>query len=381
MGGRGSGKTRAGAEWVRFQALLGKARRIALVGPTLSDVREVMIDGPSGLRTICHRGHMPLPTYSPSRRRLEFASGAVAYAFSAEDPDSLRGPQFDAAWCDELAAWKNGEAVWDMLQMGLRLGDNPRCVATTTPRPWPLIKRLVADARTTVSHSTTLDNSENLSAAFIDEVTRLYSGTHLGRQELEGELVEDVKGALWTRSLLEKTRLAEPPPLDHIVVSVDPPASSGKRADACGIIAAGAGWQGGERRGYVLSDASGGGLSPLDWAGRAVSLAEWVGASDIIVEANQGGEMTRHALLTAGCRTPIRLVHAAVNKRARATPVAALYEAGRVSHVGGFPALEDEMCSFGAAGFTGSPDRLDAAVWALWSLLLDGKDPARVRRV
>lgn len=385
MGGRGAGKTRAGAEWLRYSVLHGGCRRAALVGPTLADVREVMIEGPSGLRAIAPESEEP-PRYEVSRRRLVWENGAEAHVFSAEDADSLRGPQFDVAWCDEVAAWPKGEAVWDMLQMALRLGDMPRAMVTTTPRPVALVKRLVADPASVVTRARTADNAANLAPGFVASVEATYGGTRLGRQELDGELIEDLRGALWTRSMIEGGRIGAPPELDDVVVAVDPPATSGPRADACGIVAVGvtsafAGDTGGKAHAFVLADVSAKGLSPLEWAERASALAARVGAGSIVAESNQGGEMVRHALETAGCAVPVRLVHAKAGKRARAMPVAALYEAGRVAHVGVFREFEDEMCSFGGEGFTGSPDRVDALVWGLWALMLDRRAEPRVREV
>lgn len=381
MGGRGAGKTRAGAEWLRYAVRYGGCRRAALVGPTLGDVREVMIEGPSGLRAIAPEVEDP-PRYEVSRRRLVWDNGAEAYAFSAEDADSLRGPQFDVAWCDEVAAWPKGEAVWDMLQMALRLGTAPRAMVTTTPRPLPLVKRLVGDAETVVTRAATADNAANLAQGFLASVERAYGGTRLGRQELGGELIEDMEGALWTRSIIERSRATAVPEMDDIVVAVDPPASSGPRADACGIVGVGVCDEHGDaRQAVVLADASEQGLSPLDWAGRASALAARIGAGSIVAEANQGGEMVRHALETAGCNVPVRLVHASAGKRARAQPVAMLYEAGRVRHASVFRALEDEMCSFGAEGVSGSPDRVDALVWGVWALMLDRRGAPRVRGV
>lgn len=382
LGGRGAGKTRAGAEWLRFAMLHGGYKRAALVGPTLGDVREVMIEGISGLKAICPRGEAP-PLYEVSRRRLLWPNGAEAHVFSAEDADSLRGPQFDVAWCDEAAAWPKGKEVWDMLQMGLRLGGDPRAIVTTTPRPTPLIKHLLADAETVLTQASTRDNRANLAAGFLASVERAYGGTRLGRQELGGELIEDFEGALWTRSTIEAARIHDVPELEEVVVAVDPPVALGQRADACGIVAVGVTPSMGEAggMGIVLADASARGLSPLDWASRAAGLAEKVGAGRIIAEANQGGEMVRHALQTAGTRAVVQLVHAKVGKRARAAPVSALYEAGRVRHAGVFNDLEDEMCSFGADGFAASPDRVDALVWGLWALMLARPGVPRVRGV
>ena len=374
MGGRGAGKTRAGAEFVRFAALFEGARRIALVGPTFADVRNVMVEGESGLLNLEYGVR---PVWQPSRGRLEFSNGAEAFAFSAEDPDSLRGPQFDLAWCDEIGVWPRGNDVWDMLQLGLRLGDNPRCVATTTPRPVPLIKRLVADRSVRLTRSTTEENAENLSSAFLAHVQQSYGGTKLGRQELGGELIDEVEGALWTRSLIDRCRrrVSEALDLERVVVAVDPPASKGPSADACGIIAAGVSGA----RAFVIADVTVRGASPAEWARRAADLAAQLRASEIIVEANQGGEMARYAIEVAGTDVPVRLVRAIKDKRARAVPIAALYEAGQVSHAGLFPELEDEMCAFGGSGFSGSPDRLDAMVWAIWALLIDGRAEGRVR--
>ena len=381
LGGRGAGKTRAGAEWTRFSVLAGGCERVALVGPTLGDVREVMIEGPSGLRAIEPIGR-ERPVYHVSRRRLEWPNGAIASVFSAEDADSLRGPQFDAAWCDEVAAWPDSEAVWDTLQMGLRLGDAPRCVATTTPRPTPLIRRLV-NGEATVSRGRTSDNAANLSAGFLAHVERQYGGTVLARQELDGELIEDVQGALWTRSMIEAARVVQAPDrLDDLVVAIDPPATSHDHADTCGIIAVGlAEVPGYGRKCYVLADASVQGLRPLDWGARVSALAARLGASRVVAEANQGGEMIAAVLESAGCAVPVRLVHARLGKRARAMPVAALYGRGEVAHVGRYEALEDEMCRFGTQGFAGSPDRVDALVWAVSALLLERSGTPRVRRI
>lgn len=382
MGGRGAGKTRAGAEWLRFAMLYGGCGRAALVGPTLGDVREVMIEGVSGLKAISPPGEEP-PHYEVSRRRLVWSNGAEAHVFSAEDADSLRGPQFDVAWCDEAAAWSKGQEVWDMLQMGLRLGDDPRAIVTTTPRPTPLLKQLLADRDTALTRASTRENRANLAPGFLARVERDYGGTRLGRQELGGELIEDLEGALWTRRMIEEARIRDVPELEDVVVAVDPPVTLGPKADACGIVAIGVTPARGHAgpMGVVLADASARGLSPLDWASRAAALADQVGAGCIIAEANQGGEMVRHALQTAGTRAAVQLVHAKTGKRARAAPVSALYEAGRVRHAGVFCALEDEMCSFGADGFAASPDRVDALVWGLWASMLARPGAPRVRGV
>ncbi len=381
MGGRGAGKTRAGAEWTRFAARFGGYARIALVGPTLGDVREVMIEGASGLRSI-EPWSRERPYFNVSRRRLEWPNGAVAHAFSAEDPDSLRGPQFDAAWCDEIGVWVKGDTVWSNLQLGLRLGADPRCVVTTTPRPVPLVRKLI-EGETVLTQGCTRDNVKNLAPGFVEAMEAAYSGTPLGRQELRGELVEDLVGALWMRSDIDRTRVHRiPEKMEDIIVAIDPPASAHSGSDACGIIVAGktqaAGF--GERC-FVLADGTVQGEKPSDWAARALSLAKEAGASGIVAEANQGGEMVRTVLESVDCSVPIQLVHARLGKRGRAAPVAALYARGKVSHFNTLSALEDEMCRFGAEGFVGSPDRVDALVWAVTTLMLNGQGAPRIRAI
>jgi phage terminase large subunit-like protein len=382
MAGRGAGKTLAGAQWVRGLALgrppfaAAPAGRIALVGETLADVREVMVEGPSGLIA----AHLPgeRPAWMPSRRRLEWHTGAVALAFSSEDPESLRGPQFDAAWCDELAKWAHAEATWDMLQFGLRLGARPHQAVTTTPRPIPLVRRLVGEPGTRVSRAATRDNRRWLARAFLAAVVARYDGTRLGRQELDAELIDDRPDALWRRDAIESARAAAAPELGRVVVAVDPPASSGAGSDACGIVAAGLGADG---LGYVLADATASGLTPAAWARRACDLYHRLGADRLVAEVNQGGEMVAAVIREADRTVAVRMVRASRGKWLRAEPVAALYEQGRVRHVGGFAALEDEMCDFGLGGLSSgrSPDRLDALVWALTALMLERGAAARVR--
>lgn len=381
MGGRGAGKTRAGAEWARFAALFGGYGQIALVGPTLGDVREVMIEGPSGLCQI-EPWDSDRPFFNVSRRRLEWPNGAVGLVFSAEDPDSLRGPQFHGAWCDEIGAWAKGEAVWNNLQLGLRLGRDPRCVATTTPRPVPLVQRL-AGGEAVLTRASTRDNEAHLAPGFVAAMEASFAGTVLGLQELDGELVDDLVGALWHRSDIERFRIWQPPDrFEDIIVAVDPPASAHAGADACGIIVAGlARADGFGPRCFVLVDGTIQGAKPSDWAGRALSLAIEAGASQIVAEANQGGEMVRTVLESVGCELPIQLVHARLGKRARAAPIAALYVKGAVVHVGVLKDLEDEMCRFGADGFVGSPDRVDALVWAISALMLKKGGVPRIRQL
>lgn len=381
LGGRGAGKTRAGAEWVR--ALAGaprgeneKMRRIALIGETEHDVREVMIEGVSGLLAVHARDARP--QYLPSRRRVEWKNGAVAQAFSAEDPESLRGPQFSAAWADELAKWRHAEATFDMLQFGLRLGERPRQAITTTPRPIPLLKRLIADPATALTRAATRDNAYNLAPAFLDSVVARYAGTRLGRQELDGEIIEERADALWSRALIERCRADAPPGLQRIVVAVDPPVSAGRGADACGLVAAG---RAGDGTVYVIADETASGLSPAAWAAKAIALWRRLDADALVVEVNQGGDMVRAVIAEADAFVPVIAVRASRGKWLRAEPVSALYEQGRVKHAGMFPALEDEMCDFGLDGLSAgrSPDRLDALVWAVTALSFGAKDGPRVR--
>ena len=384
IGGRGSGKTRLGAEWVRALAQGDPAftdepvGRIALVGETHYDVREVMIEGPSGLLAL--PGYRRArPVWQPSLRRVRFDNGAVALAFSAEEPDSLRGPQFGAAWSDEAAKWRRAETAWDMIQFGLRLGRRPRGLVTTTPRPVPLIRRLLADPRTVVTRARTSDNARNLAPGFLDAVVGRYAGTGLGRQELDGELVEDRPGALWSRAALDAGRLDAAPDLARVVVAVDPPASSRAGADACGIVAAG---RLGETA-YVLADATLARASPQGWASAALALYHRLGADALVVEVNQGGEMAAAVLAECDPGVPVTPVRATRGKYLRAEPVSVLYAQGRVRHVGALPALEDELCDFGPAGLSSgaSPDRLDALVWALTDLMLSPRAEPRVRRL
>lgn len=381
LGGRGAGKTRLGAEWVNglvrgFSPFaLKRHDRIALVGETLSDVREVMIEGPSGIVSMSRRDR---PRFEPSRRRLVWDNGAVAQIFSSEDPDSLRGPQFAAAWCDEAAKWKHAEACFDMLQFGLRLGENPRQLVTTTPKPTRLIKRLLADPSVGVTRMGTRENAANLAPGFVKAIEGRYAGTRLARQELDGELVEDREDALWSRRLLEDAVVGVLPEIGRIVVAVDPPASSGKTSDACGIVAAGLAADGGV---IVLADATIQGAKPQGWAKAAVDLYHGLKADCLVAEVNQGGDMVAAIIRTVDPAVPVKPVHARRGKWLRAEPVAALYEQGRVRHAHRFPELEDQMCDFGPGGLSGgrSPDRLDALVWAVNELLRHGQPSPRVR--
>ena len=382
LGGRGAGKTRAGAEWVRAQALglspmaARPAGRIALIGQTMADARAVMVEGVSGLLAVHSDGERPI--FEPSRRRLVWKNGCIAQIFSAEQPDGLRGPQFEVAWCDELAKWRNGEATWDMLQFALRLGQNPRQVVTTTPRVVPLVKRLMAQEHTVVSRAATRDNAGHLAPGFLETVVARYAGTRLGRQELDGELIEDDANALFQRRLIEKTRISRIPRLVRIVVAVDPPMTSGADADACGIICVG---RGGDNRAYVLADATVERASPMRWARAAAALYHEFCADRMVAEVNQGGELVAALMREVDAGIPIKPIRASRAKHVRAEPVAALYEQGRVSHVGVFPELEDEMCAFDSilAARGRSPDRVDALVWGLSELMFSS--PPRAPKV
>ncbi|WP_407664527.1 DNA-packaging protein [Microvirga pudoricolor] len=381
LGGRGAGKTRTGAEWVRGLALglpgfaTSALGRIALVGETFADARNVMVEGPAGILSVHARRERPV--WSPTLRKLEWPNGAVAQVFSAEDPDSLRGPQFEAAWSDELAKWRHPDETWDMLQFGLRLGAHPRQLVTTTPRPIALIRRFLVDPHVAVSRLRTADNADNLAPAFLETVVGRYAGTRLGRQELDGEIIEDRPDALWRRDLIEAARVAAAPDLARIVVAVDPPATSSKRADACGIVAAGLDETG---MAYVLEDSSASGLKPPEWAARAVALYRRLQADALLVETNQGGEMATAVLREVDPTVPVTGVRATRGKYLRAEPVSVLYAQGRVRHVGALPELEDELCDFGPSGLASgrSPDRLDALVWALTELMLRRDEP-RIR--
>ena len=377
MGGRGSGKTRAGAEWVHALATTrigGSPRRIALVAETLGDAREVMIDGISGICRIARRNR---PDFEASRRRLVWPNGTIAQIFSSEDPESLRGPQFDFAWCDELGKWKHAQETFDMLQFALRLGDHPQVLVTTTPRPLPLLKALIADPATRTRQIRTTDNARNLAPGFLDAMAKRYGGTRLGRQELDGEMIADREDALWSRSLIEALKLRDAGPLSRIVVAVDPPAAAGAQS-CCGIVVAGLDRQG---RGVVLADCSIEGASPAGWAQAVVRAYRRFDADRIVAEVNQGGDMVAAVLKGIDAQLPVTSVRASRGKWLRAEPVAALYEQSRVVHAGSFPALEDQMCDFGPDGLSSgrSPDRLDALVWALTALMLDGHAEPRVR--
>ena len=382
MGGRGAGKPRAGAEWVRAEVEgarptdPGRSRRVALVGETVDQVREVMIFGDSGILACSPPDRRP--EWEAGRKRLVWPNGAVAQVFSAHEPESLRGPQFDAAWVDELAKWKKAGEAWDMLQFALRLGELPRQVVTTTPKNVGVLKAILQNPSTVVTHAPTEANRAYLAASFLQEVRARYQGQRLGRQELDGELIEDVDGALWPLAALEAAQVATVPKLDRIVVAVDPPVTGGSKADACGIVVAGVVMQGPPQdwRVYVLEDASVEGASPAQWAHAAVAAMHRHGADRLVAEVNQGGDLVERVIRQVDALVPFRAVRATRGKAARAEPVAALYEQGRVKHVRGLGALEEQMGRMSVRGYqgTGSPDRVDALVWALTDLMID---PAR----
>ncbi|MFZ5750256.1 MAG: DNA-packaging protein [Pseudomonadota bacterium] len=383
MGGRGAGKTRAGAEWVRAEVEgarpgdPGRARRVALVGETIEQVREVMVFGESGILACSPPDRRP--DWEATRKRLVWPNGAVAQVFSAHEPESLRGPQFDAAWVDELAKWKRAEEAWDMLQFALRLGPHPRQVVTTTPRSVGVLKAILRNPSTVITHAPTEANKAYLAASFLAEVQARYAGTRLGRQELEGVLLEDAEGALWTTAMIEASRRPPPEAFSRVVVAVDPPASGHNRSDACGIIVAGVVSEGppSEWRAWVIEDASVQGASPEGWARAAIEAMRRHGAQRLVAEVNQGGDMVGAVLRQIDPLVPYRPLRAGVGKALRAEPVAALYEQGRVHHARGLGPLEDQMCRMTVRGFAGpgSPDRVDALVWALTELMVG---PARL---
>ncbi|HRO11722.1 MAG TPA: terminase family protein [Amaricoccus sp.] len=379
LGGRGAGKTRAGAEWVRAQVEgakpgdPGACSRVALVGETLDQAREVMVFGSSGLLAASPPDRRP--EWQASRRRLVWPNGAVAETYSARDPESLRGPQFDAAWCDEVGKWSRAEEAWDQLQFALRLGARPRAVVTTTPRRNPMLLKLIEAADTVVTRAPTEANRMHLAPGFVERLAARHAGTRLGRQELEGEFVLDIEGALWTWETIEAARRPVAGEPDRIVVAVDPPVTSGEGADECGIVVAGVVRDGPLNAwvGEVIADASLRGASPQRWAERAVALYHAHRADRLVAEVNQGGQMIETLVRQIDPMVSFRAVVATRGKGLRAEPVAALYEQGRIRHARVFPELEAQMAAMTVGGYAGrgSPDRLDALVWAITELMLD----------
>lgn len=378
MGGRGAGKTRAGAEWVRSQVEgarpldPGKKKRLALVGETFDQVRDVMIQGESGILACSPPDRRP--RWKATERKLIWDNGAEAQVFSAHDPEGLRGPQFDAAWVDELAKWKKARETWDMLQFALRLGELPQVCVTTTPRNVGVLKELLSLPSTVVSRAPTEANRANLADSFLEEVRHRYAGTRLGRQELDGVLLADAEGALWNTEMMQAARIDSPPAADRVVVALDPAVSSGTGADECGIVVVGAQTQGPPQdwRACVLADRTVQGVGPSGWARAAIAAMDEFGAERLVAEVNQGGKLVEEVLRQVDPLVPFKAVHASRGKVARAEPVAALYEQGRVRHVRGLTDLEEQMCLMTPRGFEGqgSPDRVDALVWALHDLMI-----------
>jgi len=379
LGGRGAGKTRAGAEWVRAQVEgarpldRGRCQRLAIVGETLDQAREVMVFGESGILACSPPDRRP--DWIASRRLLQWPNGAEAQIFSAHDPEALRGPQFDGAWVDELAKWPKAQDTWDMLQFGLRLGELPQVCVTTTPRNVPVLKDLLGRDSTVITHAATEANRANLAPSFLAEVQARYAGTRLGRQELAGELLEEAEGALWTAHGLEALRVDLVPDLDRIVVAVDPAVTANEGSDTCGIVVAGVSTKGpvNEWRAFVLEDASLPAASPTAWARQALLMMEKWGADRMVAEVNQGGDLVEAVIRQLSPMVPLTKCHASRGKVARAEPVAALYEQGRILHTRDLGPLEDQMCAMTAEGYRGkgSPDRVDALVWAMTELMLN----------
>ncbi len=369
--GRGFGKTRTGAEAIREMVTEGY-KRIHLVGSTAGDVRDVMIQGESGIMGCFPPAQRPL--YEPSKRLITFHTGAVAIAFSADEPERLRGPQCDAFWADELASWRFGQDAWDNLMFGFRLGDNPKGIITTTPKPIQLLKDIIADPHTLVTRASSYDNRANLAPAFFDAIIRKYEGTRLGRQELEAELLEDVPGALWNRAMIDRTRIKlsdiKWDLMVRIVVAIDPAVTAGENSDSTGIIVAGL-----TDTGHVIViDDLTCKASPLEWASVATAAYSRYKVDRIIGEVNNGGDLVEANIRAVAPNVSYRSVRASRGKMVRAEPVAALYEQRRVHHVGAFPNLEDEMCSYVPGNNMKSPDRMDAMVWAVTDLVVDPEE-------
>ena len=372
LAGRGFGKTRTGAEWIRERVESGLSKRIALIGKTPADVRDVMIEGESGLLNISPPYNMP--TYEPSKRRLTWDNGAIAQTFSSYEPDLLRGSQFDTAWADEMASWEYPEETWDNLMFALRLGEKPQVCVTTTPRPLQLLINL-RDAKTTVlTKGTSYDNRENLNQQFFDSILSKYKNTRLGMQEIYAEILEESDNAMWKREWLDEGRLeVGPGDLERVVVAIDPAVTSKKTSDETGIIVAG---KDSEGKFYVLNDSSAR-YTPSAWSEKAIMLFNQYQCDKIIAEVNNGGQLVEHTLRTQSENVPYKSVHASRGKRTRAEPIASLYEQGKVHHVGNLERLENQLCNWEANSGDPSPDRLDALVWALSELSGSGNPSIR----
>ncbi len=367
MCGRGFGKTRTGAETVRQWVKEGH-NYVNLIGATADDARDVMVQGESGILAICPKWERP--EYKASQRKLVWPNGAESLIFTADEPDRLRGKQHEKLWADELAAWRYADA-WDQAKFGLRLGANPQAVITTTPRPTALVRSIIADPATHITRGSTLDNRANLAGAFVDAVIKKYEGTRLGRQEIDGEVLDDNPGALWKRSDIDQHRVVSAPELQRIVVAIDPAAKSVKGSDDTGIVAAGVATINGVTHGFVLDDKTMSLAKPEAWAQQAIDLYYRLKANRIVAECNNGGEMIESVIRSKDRNVPVKLVTATRGKDIRAEPVSALYEQGRVHHVGSLAKLEDEMCEWDPMDSTKpSPNRMDALVWALTELML-----------
>lgn len=372
--GRGWGKTRTGAEFVRDRVAKG-ARKIAIVGQTKADVRDTMIEvGDSALLKVCPPWDRPL--YEPSKRRLIWKNGAIGMIYSGDEPNQLRGPQHDTAWVDELAKFKYPQDTWDNLEMGMRLTESPQVCLTTTPRPIPIIKELLKDPTTVTVSGKTFDNEANLPEIYLRRIKRKYSGTRLGRQEIDGEVLEDNPRALWHLSKIDEYRVQAAPTLIRVVVAIDPAVSTGPDSCDTGIVAAGLGSDG---HGYVLSDKS---LmaTPKAWAAEAVGMYYALKADRVVAEVNNGGDMVESTVRMYDEEVSYKAVHASRGKAIRAEPVSALYEQGRVHHVGCFPELEDQMCNW-VPGDSTKNDRMDALVWALTELMVTDSEEATASEV
>jgi phage terminase large subunit-like protein len=386
LAGRGFGKTRTGAEWAREQIESGKCKRMIFVARTTDDARDVMVEGESGILAVCPPWNRPV--WTPSTRMLRWPNGAIAMVYSADKPDILRGKQSDGAWADELGSWRYPDA-WDQLMLGLRLGRDPRVVVTTTPKPTKLVKSLcwvttpdgqvvkgenglpIPNPETYLTSGSTYENRANLATTFINTIVQRYEGTRLGRQELYAEILDDFPGALWQRDRIDELRVNVAPALQRVVVAVDPAVTSNENSDETGIIVAG---KGVDDHLYILDDRSLS-SSPHGWASAAVMGYHIHEADRVIGETNNGGDMVETTLRTVDARIPYKGVHASRGKRVRAEPVAALYEQGKVHHVGAFAELEDQMCQWDPADSTAdSPDRMDALVWAATELMLGGAE-------
>ncbi len=364
LAGRGWGKTRTGAEAVRGEVEGGRAERVAFIAPTAADARDVMVEGESGILAVSPLWNKPI--YEPSKRRLTWPNGARATMYSAEDPESLRGPQHDLVWPDELAAWAYPTETWDMMSFGLRLGKRPRAIVTTTPKPINLIRQLIKNPRTIITRGSTYENQANLAPSFIAAIKEKYEGTRLGLQEIHAQILDDVPGALWQRSMFDE-KLKEAPDMARVVVAVDPAVTSGEAADETGIVVAGKGVDG---RGYILADLSCR-LSPHGWAERVVNAFDVYKADRVVAEVNNGGDLVEATLRSVAPNIPYKKVHASRGKRVRAEPIASLYEQNKITHLHDLESLEDQLCSFVPDLRDGPDDRVDALVWALSELLLE----------